>query len=108
MVSLEELAELWAANLMAEKRASGILTEIIARQEPATNPNYGGGNSVFTKLITPNGHHIGTVHEIVMADGSIPHSHPKDYTKRDCSRVRGPERTERVADRAAASDERRP
>jgi hypothetical protein len=54
----------------------------------ATNPRYAGGASVIVKLVTPNGQHIGTFHEIRMPDGSVPHSHPKDYTKRDCSRVR--------------------
>ncbi len=40
------------------------------------------------KLITANGQHIGTVHEVVMTAGDVVHCHPKDYTRRDCSRVR--------------------
>ena len=39
-------------------------------------------------MLTFNGQHIGTIHEIVAPDGAILHSHPKDYTLRDCSRVR--------------------
>lgn len=73
---------------MPAKRASGLLHEVIAHQEAATNPAYEGGVSVHVKLLTSNGRHIGTIHEIRMPDGAVPHSHPKDYTLRDCSRVR--------------------
>lgn len=73
---------------MPEKRAAGILTEIIARDDAATNPRYVGARSRILKLLTANGQHIGTLHEIVMPDGATPHSHPKDYTRRDCTRVR--------------------
>lgn len=94
-VTLAELVALWEENGMSAKRAAGIVSEIIGHREPATNPRYHGGESFVMKLLTPSGQHIGTVHEIVMSDGSIPHSHPKDYTLRDCSRVRGPELSER-------------
>ena len=40
--------------------------------------------------MTANDRHVGTLHEIVMPDGAVPHSHPKDYTRRDCSRVGAP------------------
>lgn len=49
---------------------------------------YSGGASRIVKVMTLNGRHIGTVHEVVMPGGEVPHSHPKDYTRRDCSRVR--------------------
>ncbi len=70
------------------KRAAGILSGIIAHSAPARNPIYAGGRSVIVKIMTPRGQHIATWHEIRMPDSSIPHSHPKDYTRRDCSRVR--------------------
>ena len=79
---------LWAAGRMDAKRAAGLLTEIIAYRSPATNPRYLGGTSFIIKLLTPRGQHIGTLHEIVMPDGSVLHAHPKDYTRRDCSRIR--------------------
>jgi hypothetical protein len=68
----------------------GILIEEIVAESAATNPLYAGGISRIVVLRTPRGQHIGTVHEIVLADGEIPHSHPKDYTRRDCSRVGSP------------------
>jgi hypothetical protein len=73
---------------MPAKRAAGVLTEIIAHERPARNPAYAGGRSLIVKLLTRSGQHLGTVHEIVMPDGSVVHGHPKDYTRRDCTRVR--------------------
>jgi len=73
---------------MDEKRSSRLLIEQIVHQTPAGDPRYVGGVSNIVKLVTASGQHIGTFHEIVMPDGSAPHSHPKDYTLRDCSRVR--------------------
>lgn len=73
---------------MDEKRAGRVFLESIAFNGPATNPRYVGGESRYVKLLTRNGYQIGTVHEIVLPDGSIPHRHPKDYTLRDCTRVR--------------------
>ena len=73
---------------MSEKRLSGAFIEIIVHERPAHNPAYAGGSSRIVKLLTRSGQHVGTVHEIVMPDGTAPHSHPKDYTLRDCSRVR--------------------
>ena len=73
---------------MAAKRAQGMFTEVIVNHAPAGDPRYRGGVSVIVKVLTPGGQHIGTVHEVVMPDGTVPHSHPKDYTHRDCSRVR--------------------
>lgn len=83
---------LWEDNDVSKKRASGLLLESIASPSRATNPQYAGGESRFVKLLTSGGQHIGTLHEIVMPDGSVPHSHPKDYTLRDCRRVREPEK----------------
>lgn len=51
---------------------------------------YAGRVSRIVKLMTANDRHVGTLHEIAMPDGAVPHSHPKDYTRRDCSRVGGP------------------
>ncbi len=73
---------------MPAKREARIFVEIIAHSTQATNPAWQGGESRIVKLVTRRGRHLGTVHEIVMPDGSIPHSHPKDYTLRDCSRIR--------------------
>ncbi|MCC6381229.1 MAG: hypothetical protein IT304_01915 [Dehalococcoidia bacterium] len=75
---------------MPVKRAAGTFMEIVAHDAPASNPLYRDGRSRIVKLITRGGQHVGTVHEIVMPDGAVPHSHPKDYTLRDCSRVRLP------------------
>ena len=57
---------------------------------PARDPRYAGGVSRIVKLMTANDRHVGTLHEIAMPDGAVPHSHPKDYTRRDCSRVGAP------------------
>jgi hypothetical protein len=81
---------LWVENAVDEKRQRGVFIEIIARRDPATNPRYIGGESRYVKLLTSTGWHVGTVHEIVLADGALVHIHPKDYTRRDCSRVRPP------------------
>jgi hypothetical protein len=86
-VSRDELENLWLANQMDRKRAEGLLR---VPGGPATNPRYAGGISRFVKLRTPNEHHIGTLHEIMLPDGSVPHRHPKDYARRYCSRVRVP------------------
>lgn len=53
----------------------------------ATNPRWLGGTSHIVRIFTPAGRHIGTLHEIVLPDGSVPHSHPKDYTMRDCTKI---------------------
>jgi len=90
VVSPGELEGIWNDNRMPVKRTEGVLTEVVVHEVPAGDPRYRGGSARTIKLITPNGRHIGTVHEVVMPDGSVPHSHPKDYTRRDCSRVRAP------------------
>ena len=73
---------------MEGKRAAGILIEDIVHRAVATNPRWLGGEARIVKLVTVNGQHIGTLHEVATADGEVVHSHPKDYTRRDCSRVR--------------------
>lgn len=98
VISSATLNTLWESNGVSDKRESGALTSRVAYRSSATNPEYRGGESRIVVLTSPNGHHIGTVHEIVMPDGSIPHSHPKDYTRRDCSRVRAPEWHETLPD----------
>ncbi len=90
VVNLDELQRIWNHSRMPEKRTEGVFVEVIAHEAPAGDPRYHGGTSVIVKLLTANGRHIGTAHEIVMPDGSVPHSHPKDYTNRDCSRLRAP------------------
>ena len=82
------MQRLWDANHVSQKRAAGLLVEIIAGSVAANNPAYSGARSIIVKLLTQHGRHIGTVLEIVYEDGRMPHSHPKDYTLRDCSRVR--------------------
>ena len=88
LVSPEVLERLWTENQMSEKRSTGILTERIVHQTAARNPRYAGGASRIILLITPRGQHIGTIHEVVQPDGTVEHSHAKDYMLRDCSRVR--------------------
>ncbi|MXW23629.1 MAG: hypothetical protein F4X80_00545 [Chloroflexi bacterium] len=75
---------------MPSKRANGTLRSIIVHERPATNPVYAGATSRIVKLLTVNDQHIGTVHEIVWADGTVAHSHPKDYTRRNCERIAEP------------------
>ena len=75
---------------MPAKRAQGVLRPIIVHRTPARDPRYAGGVSRIVKLMTANDRHVGTLHEIAMPDGAVPHSHPKDYTRRDCSRVGAP------------------
>jgi hypothetical protein len=87
MVSRAEFNLLWDTADMPAKIVAGVFTED-TKESAATNPRYRGGRSVIVKLISRGEHHIGTIHRIVMPDGSIPHEHPKDYTLRDCSRVR--------------------
>ena len=88
MVRLDALESLWNYSRVPAKRADGLFHEVIVHESPAGDPRFEGGVSRIVKLLTANGHHIGTLHEVVMPDGSTPHSHPKDYTRRDCSRVR--------------------
>jgi len=88
VTSLDDLERTWNDSRMPVKRTEGVFVEVVAHQAPAGDPRYRGGVSVIIKILTARGRHIGTVHEIVMPDGSVPHSHPKDYTRRDCSRVR--------------------
>ena len=88
VTTLQDLERICTLEGVQEKRAAGVLTDIIAYSAPARNPAYAGGESLILKILTPRGQHIATWHEIRMPDGSIPHSHPKDYTRRDCSRVR--------------------
>ena len=85
--TLQDIEVEWLAEAMNRKREEGLLREIVAHSAPARNPQYVGGESRIVKLLTAHGRHIGTIHEILMPDGSTPHSHPKDYTRRDCSRV---------------------
>ena len=82
------LDALWATNEVEHKRVSRLLLEDIVHRAAARNPRWIGGEARIIKLITANGQHIGTVHEVVTAGGDVVHSHPKDYTRRDCSRVR--------------------
>ena len=87
-VTSEELEAEWFAATMDRKRAEGLFSEIIAHSTAARNPRYAAGTSRIVKLVTAHGRHIGTVHEIVLPGGLVPHSHPKDYTRRDCVRIR--------------------
>jgi hypothetical protein len=89
-VSHDVFERLWQDNALDAKRRNGVFVEIIARRDRATNPRYTGGESRYVKLLTSSGWHIGTLHEIVLPDGSVAHSHAKDYTRRDCSRIRPP------------------
>jgi hypothetical protein len=89
VIPQSQLESLWEQNSIAVKRASGALQEIITYSTEARNPAFAGGRSLIIKLMTPGGQHIGTLHEIRMPGGRVPHSHPKNYTLRDCSRVRG-------------------
>ena len=88
IVSIDDLQIEWDLNQMSLKRRDGRFIERIVNPEPALNPRYRGGESRIILLFTPNGRHIGTIHEIAMPDGTIPHVHPKDYTRHDCTRVR--------------------
>ena len=88
VISQTALETLWAANQMDAKREAGTLTDLVADEARASNPAYAGATSRIVKLLTASGQHIGTIHEIVDGEGKVLHSHPKDYTRRDCSRVR--------------------
>ena len=88
VVSDDVMAQLWLENSMDARRSDQLFVEQIVHQTAAGDPRYMGGLSVIVKLITGNGQHVGTVHEIRQPDGTLQHSHPKDYTLRDCSRVR--------------------
>lgn len=88
VISMPAIRRLWAENGLDEKLESGDLHPIVVHETLAMNPTYAGGRSRIVKVFTVNGQHIGTVHEISLPDGSVPHRHPKDYTLRDCTRVR--------------------
>lgn len=90
VISQTELDALWAEGAVDAKVANGSLHTIIIVTEPAKNRLYHGGTSRIVKVRTANGHHIGTFHEIEVPGSGILHRHPKDYTRRDCSRVRCP------------------
>src|SRR5438477_578240 len=77
-VSQAELEAEWLANGMPAKLA-GTLTHTIVDYGPATNKRFRGGESRIVILRTPNGRHIGTMHEVQMGNGQIVHRHPKDY-----------------------------
>lgn len=87
MIPRDEFDLLWNSGRMPDKVSAGLFEER-AKETPATSPRFTGGRSLIVKLVSPNGFHIGTLHRIVMPDGSVPHEHGKDYTLRDCSRVR--------------------
>ena len=78
----------WANSNMPAKCTGGTFHTEIVHEVAASNPAWVGGTSRIVKLMTANNQHIGTLHEIVLPDGTVPHSHPKDYTRRDCSRIR--------------------
>jgi hypothetical protein len=80
---------------MPEKRRAGLLIEEVRWEGSARDPALPGVRSLILKLKTPSGQHIGTVHDIVNADGTLRESHPHDYTLRDCSRVRIAQKQER-------------
>lgn len=86
-IPFDDFQRLWLEQDMPAKLRRGQFQEIIAYQSRAHNPRYRGGASFIVKLLTPGGQHIATVHRIVLPDGSVPHDHPKDYTRRDCTRV---------------------
>lgn len=88
VVPYEVLVREWEQARVAYKRESGILSAIVADTSDAKNQRYHGGTSYIVKPLTPSGQHIGTLHEIMLPDGSVPHTHPKDYTRRDCTRIR--------------------
>lgn len=85
---MQELQTEWDSNSVERKLEAAILSTSIVFSSPAMNPRYARGVSRILKVFTPAGQHIGTIHEIVMPDGRVAHRHPKDYTRRDCSRMR--------------------
>jgi len=91
ILSRAEFDAVCTENHVREKAESGKLVGEIRHDVVATNPRYPGGRSQIVVFKTVRGQHIGTVHRIVMPDGSTPHEHGKDYTMRDCSRVRAEE-----------------
>jgi hypothetical protein len=86
-IPFADFQRLWLEQDLPAKLRRGQFQEIIAYQSRAHNPWYKGGEFFIIKLLTPGGQHIATVHRIVLRDGSVPHEHPKDYTRRDCTRV---------------------
>jgi len=90
IVTAEELQRLWDENRVSEKRAAGAFLERVSWHSPARDPRMAGAWSAYVRLYTPDGFHIGTLHEVLYREDGRPagHSHPKDYTLRDCSRVR--------------------
>ncbi len=85
-VPRERLQREWEENHMPAKRNNPAFS-LRERVSPATNSRWLGGTSRIVRIFTPNGRHIGTLHEIVLPDGSVPHSHPKDYTRRYCAKI---------------------
>ncbi len=90
VVSMDQIVAEWDAASVFLKILNGQRQLIVVDSSPAVNPRYVGGMSRIIKVLTHNNEHIGTYHEILMPDGEVPHRHPKDYTRRDCSRVRVP------------------
>ena len=88
VLSFPELEALWLESAMEAKIASRVLNTVIVATSPATNPLYSDGTSRIVVVLTQRGQHIGTFHEIEVPGRGVMHRHPKDYTRRDCSRVR--------------------
>lgn len=81
-----ELERHWAANDMDAKRRTGLLTEIIAAEKPsAAIP---GIRVKYIKLLTAKGQHIATVRDMIDSTGRVLETQIRDYTCRNCERIR--------------------
>jgi hypothetical protein len=77
---------------VSEKRAEGVFIEMVSQPTESGDRRYAGEFSVIVRLYTKNGRHIGTLHQMIDSSGTVlvdrHPPHPRDYTLRDCSRVR--------------------
>ena len=96
-VPAEALERLWLDNDMPRKRTEGALREVKVYESEARDPRLRGVRSLIYKLLTPSGQHLGTVHDIFNADGSLRECHIHDYVARDCAKFVKPEKEPRLA-----------
>lgn len=91
----EVLAEAWATNAVDSKRARGLLRDIVAAAKAARDPAYEGWRMRYVKVVTLNNRHAGTFAEFVDRAGTVVQRRIRDYTFRDCRRIRCKHKAER-------------
>ena len=77
---------------MLAKRATGVLVSEERYRSPAGDPNRPGVEAIIYTIKTQSGQHIGTIHDIVDADGTVLEWHAHDYIDRVCLELKRPDK----------------